>query len=54
MQTKVVSQLGAELHSWSGLSTVTSFDAGNTDNSIRIVQRMFMLWFLIIEGRKIL
>lgn len=30
MQTKVVSQLGAELHSWSGLSTVTSFDAGST------------------------
>jgi hypothetical protein len=43
MQTKVVSQLDAELHSWSGLSTVTSFDEGNTDNSIRMVCLMFML-----------
>ncbi|PNF23464.1 Eukaryotic translation initiation factor 2-alpha kinase 1 [Cryptotermes secundus] len=30
MQTKVVSQLGAEVRSWSTLSTVTSFDAGST------------------------
>lgn len=43
MQTKVVSQLGAELRSWSGLSTVTSFDAGNIDSSIRMAHLMFML-----------
>lgn len=30
MQTRVISQQHAELQHWSGLSTVTRFDAGNT------------------------
>ena len=38
MQTQVVSQQCAELRHWTGLSTVTRFDAGNTGNNVRIVQ----------------
>jgi len=40
MQTRVISQQHAELQRWSGLSTVTRFDAGNTGNNIRAVQLM--------------
>jgi len=38
MQTRVASQPCAELQHWSGLSTVTRFDAGNTGNNVRVVQ----------------
>ena len=38
MQTRVVSQQSAEVQHWSGLSTVTRFDAGNTVNNVRVVQ----------------
>jgi hypothetical protein len=37
MQTRVVSHQCAELQHWSGLSTVTRFDAGNTGNNVRVV-----------------
>lgn len=40
MQARVVSQQRAELQQWSGLSTVTRFDAGNTGNNVRAFQLM--------------
>jgi hypothetical protein len=56
MQTQVVSQECAELQHWSGLSTVTRFDAGNTGNKVglkgSLTEAVIVLWFLFIEGKR--
>jgi hypothetical protein len=45
MQTQVVAQQCAELQHWSGLSTVTRFDAGNNGSNVRVVLLRLYLCF---------
>jgi hypothetical protein len=54
MQTQVVPQQCAELQHWSGLSTVSRFDAGNTGNKVEgsLTEAVIILWFLSTEAER--